>query len=177
MLVGLGLWDPNRPTTAVGCWLSTYNSNEAFQHLVDRYVVVELKVDLSLVSARSSLCKADSKPEGKAAALAIVRLSRELTFSLIQEHLSGHVVGLLRERQPRLRQDRAGAVLSPSPARSTSKRWKKLILVATGTALCVGSAFAAYQGGGSYIIVAAIAANGAVAPTGMFLDSQYTSDV
>ncbi|KAE9147008.1 hypothetical protein PF006_g8272 [Phytophthora fragariae] len=63
------------------------------------------------------------------------------------------------------------AALSPTTARSSSKRWKTLVLIATGTALCIGSALATYQGWNS------VAATLASAPNGMFLESQYTSEV
>ncbi|GMF15467.1 unnamed protein product [Phytophthora lilii] len=67
------------------------------------------------------------------------------------------------------------AALPPSPARN--KKWKKLVLATAGTALCVGASFAMYQGWSSYAEQARIAAERAAAPNGMFLESQYASEV
>ncbi|KAG3034759.1 hypothetical protein PC128_g2359 [Phytophthora cactorum] len=65
----------------------------------------------------------------------------------------------------------------PVPSRPANKKWRKLILATAGTALCVGSAFAMYQGWSNYAENARIAAERASRPNGMFLESQYASDV
>jgi len=61
--------------------------------------------------------------------------------------------------------------------RPSRNKWKKLMLATAGTALCVGSAVAMYQGWSSYLERARIAAARASQPNGMFLESQYVSQV
>ncbi|GMF46226.1 unnamed protein product [Phytophthora fragariaefolia] len=74
--------------------------------------------------------------------------------------------------------EQPGLALYTSPVRPPSKRWKKPMLVAVGTALWVGSALVAYQSWTSYIISeSTTTSTGAAIPDNMFLESQYTSDV
>ncbi|KAG7391891.1 glycoside hydrolase 3 protein [Phytophthora pseudosyringae] len=70
-----------------------------------------------------------------------------------------------------------GDTAVPVPSRPTNTKWKKLVLATAGTALGVGSAFAMYQGWSSYSESARIAAERASRPNGMFLESQYASEV
>ncbi|OWZ24487.1 hypothetical protein PHMEG_000435 [Phytophthora megakarya] len=60
----------------------------------------------------------------------------------------------------------------PIPNRPKTK-WKRLVLAIAGTGLCVASASAMYQGWNSFRVVTERASR----PNGMFLASQYASDV
>ncbi|KAL4115768.1 hypothetical protein PRIC2_012774 [Phytophthora ramorum] len=71
----------------------------------------------------------------------------------------------------------ADAALPSTAARPSSSKWKKAVLATAGTVLCVGSAVAMFQGWSSYLENARIAAERASAPSGMFLESQYASEV
>ncbi|KAK1945279.1 hypothetical protein P3T76_003812 [Phytophthora citrophthora] len=67
-----------------------------------------------------------------------------------------------------------GAV--PVPSRPSTTKWRKLVLATAGTTLCVGSAVAMYQGW-NYLEASRIRAERASRPNGMFLESQFASEV
>ncbi|KAL3661426.1 hypothetical protein V7S43_013629 [Phytophthora oleae] len=65
---------------------------------------------------------------------------------------------------------------APVPSRPSTTKWRKLALATAGTTLCIGSAVAMYQGW-SYLEASRIRAERVSRPSGMFLESQFASEV